>query len=213
MPELPERLIDRALQLASTHAAAESPRARTLLATLSGRRIALEMPGVPWTLILESSGSVLRTHRLAPGERADARIGGTPLGLLALLREEGPAANASQLRIEGDARVAEQFRELSRLLRPDLEHSLSRVLGRSGAHLLARGARTAAAWTRESAWTAVQNVAEYLAHESGDLVSRAEAQHFLRGVDELREQLDRIEARVSLAAQRTRQLAGGPEPV
>ncbi len=213
MRELPQRLIDRALLLASTHAAADSPRARELLATLAGRHIALELPGLPWALVLESTGSALRTRRLGPDERADAHIHGTALGLMALLQQEGTAPSAAGLRIEGDARVAEQFRELTRLLRPDLEHGLSRVVGRSGAHLMMRGARAAADWSRASAWTAVQNIAEYLAHESGDLVSRAEAQHFLRGVDELREQLDRIEARLSLAAQRTHQLAGGPESV
>jgi len=71
------------------------------------------------------------------------------------------------------------------------------VLGRSGAHLALRGMRAAADWTRAAAWTSVRNVAEYLAHESRDLVSRPEAEHFLRGVERLREQLDRIEARVT----------------
>jgi len=116
------------------------------------------------------------------------------------------------VRIEGDAEVAQQFRELAALLRPDLEHSLSRLIGRSGAHVLTRGLRGAAQWTRTAARTALQNVAEYLAHERGDLVSRAEAEQFLRGVDDLREQLDRIEARLAVLTQRMRQLAGGQEP-
>jgi ubiquinone biosynthesis protein UbiJ len=101
------------------------------------------------------------------------------------------------LRIEGDTDTAQQFGELALLLRPDLEHALSSVLGRSGAHVLMQGLRGTVAWTRETAWTAMQNLSEYLAHERGDLVSRAEAEHFLRGVDEVREQLDRIEARVT----------------
>jgi ubiquinone biosynthesis protein UbiJ len=71
------------------------------------------------------------------------------------------------------------------------------VLGRSGAHVIMRGLRGAAAWSRAAAWTAVQNLSEYLAHERGDLVSLAEAAHFLRGVDDLRDQLGRLEARVA----------------
>jgi ubiquinone biosynthesis protein UbiJ len=43
--------------------------------------------------------------------------------------------------------------------------------------------------------TGVRNVAEYLAHERGDLVPRAEAEDFYRGVERLREDLDRLEAR------------------
>ena len=42
----------------------------------------------------------------------------------------------------------------------------------------------------------MRNVAEYLAHESGDLVPRAEAEVFLEGVDRLREDVDRAAARV-----------------
>ena len=42
-----------------------------------------------------------------------------------------------------------------------------------------------------------QNVGEYLAHESGDLVPRAEASAYLQGVDALREQVDRVAARVN----------------
>jgi len=44
----------------------------------------------------------------------------------------------------------------------------------------------------------VRNVAEYLAHESGDLVPRAEAEDFYRGVERLREDLDRLEARTRI---------------
>jgi ubiquinone biosynthesis protein UbiJ len=50
---------------------------------------------------------------------------------------------------------------------------------------------------RSVARTQVQNVGEYLAHESGDLVPRAEASAFMTGVDALREQADRLAARVA----------------
>jgi ubiquinone biosynthesis protein UbiJ len=39
------------------------------------------------------------------------------------------------------------------------------------------------------------NWAEYLAHESGDLVPRAQAEQFLVEVDDLRERVDRLQAR------------------
>ena len=43
--------------------------------------------------------------------------------------------------------------------------------------------------------TTLRNTAEYFAHESRDLVPRAEADVFLNGVDRLREDMDRLEAR------------------
>jgi ubiquinone biosynthesis protein UbiJ len=193
-----DSLIDRALQSAVARALRESPRARELIAALAGRRISLEVRGTPWTTTVESTGTMLRTLRLQSGASADASIAGAPLSLLALTGAAPEAViQRGDVRIEGDAEIAQQFRELAVLLKPDLESGMSGLLGRSGAHVLMRGLRGAAAWTRASAWTGVQNLSEYLAHERGELVSRAEAEHYLRGVDELREQLDRIEARMA----------------
>ncbi len=41
-----------------------------------------------------------------------------------------------------------------------------------------------------------ENIAEYLQEESRALVNKTELEEFLRGVDELREASDRIEARL-----------------
>jgi ubiquinone biosynthesis protein UbiJ len=102
------------------------------------------------------------------------------------------------VRIDGDAELAQKFRELALLLRPDLEEELSLVLGDVPAHQLGRFARAAFAWTRKAAATTVRNVAEYLGHERQDLVPRSEAEQFLQGVDTLREDVDRLAARIDL---------------
>jgi ubiquinone biosynthesis accessory factor UbiJ len=206
-------MINRALDSAVARAISESARARELIAALTGRRVTLEVQGTPLTLTVESNGSSLRTLKLAAGEAADATVSGAPLSLLALAGGEAQTViQRGDVRIAGDADIAQQFRELAVLLRPDLEALVSGALGRSGAHLLMRGARGVAAWTRAATWTGVQNLSEYLAHESGDLVSRSEAEHVLRGIDELREQLDRVEARISLLEHKTGIHSGGREP-
>jgi ubiquinone biosynthesis protein UbiJ len=195
MPSIVDGVIDRALQAAVSRARTDSPRARELLAALASRSITVEARGTPFRVTIASDGVVLR---VAGPAAADALISGTPLSLLALTRAD-PAVviQRGDVRIEGDAEIAQQFSRLALLLRPDLENALSQVLGRSGAHVLMRGLRGAAAWTRAAAWTQVQNLSEYLAHERGDLVSRSESAHFLREVDDAREQLDRLEARLS----------------
>jgi ubiquinone biosynthesis protein UbiJ len=143
----------------------------------------------------------------------DACIRGTPWSLLALSGEDARGLiQRGEVRIDGDGAVAEQFRELLQHLRPDLEDVLSRLLGRSIAHLLVRTLRGASGWARSSAQTGARNLAEYLAHETGDLVPLAEAEQFLRGVDELREQLDRADARTRELEQRMRAPAGSPGP-
>ena len=87
------------------------------------------------------------------------------------------------------------------LLKPDVEEELSRLIGDTPAHQALRLVRMATGFGRRAAQTGVRNVAEYLAHERGDLVPRAEAEDFYRGVERLREDLDRLEARARLLEQ------------
>lgn len=198
MSPIVEDLLDHALRSAVSRAQAESPRARALLAGLEGRPVTIEVRGTPWTLTIVSTGAALRIERTGSGAPAVCHISGTPLALLALGRaDENALARRHDVRVAGDPEAARAFGRLALLLRPDLEQALAQLLGRSGAHIVMRGVRAAATWTRATAWTSVQNVSEYLAHERGELVSRAEAEHFLRGVEEARDQLGRLDARLA----------------
>jgi len=97
--------------------------------------------------------------------------------------------------IRGDAELAQKFRELAMLLKPDVEEELSKLIGDTPAHQALRFVRGIAGAGRRAATTSVRNAAEYLAHESRDLVPRAEAEDFYRSVERLREDLDRLDAR------------------
>jgi ubiquinone biosynthesis protein UbiJ len=70
------------------------------------------------------------------------------------------------------------------------------------AHQIGRLARMAFGWTRRAATTTAENIAEYLGHERQHLVPRNEGEQFLRGVDAVREDVDRLEARISLLSQK-----------
>lgn len=180
-----------------------SPRAQQLCAELKGRRVAVSTPLRSESVLVESTGDSLRVTISPPEALAsappDATVTGGPLSLLAL---SGPAPEAvvqrGDVRIAGDAEAAEKFRELALLLRPDLEEELSLVLGDVPAHQIGRLARSALSWTRRAARTTVLNLAEYLGHERRDLVPRNEAEQFLRGVDTVREDVDRLAARIDL---------------
>jgi len=177
-----------------------SARARQLCAELSGRSLAIVIPDLA-RLRLASSGVTLAATFDA--EPADATLTGGPFALLALL---GASAQAQLQRghvaISGDTEIAERFRELLERLRPDFEEELSLLLGDVPAHRLARALRAGAAWGAKAADTTLTNLGEYLAHESADLVSRNEGEQFLRGVDALREGVDRLQARLERLARR-----------
>lgn len=178
-----------------------SPRAQQLCAQLSGKSLAIEVREIA-RLRVSSNGSTLA---VAPGEApADATLGGGPFGLLGLLSQESPQPllQRGDVSVGGDTELAQKFHELLMLLRPDPEEELSGILGDVPAHQLARLARHGLGFARRALRTGVLNAAEYLGHERADLVPRAEGEQFLRGVDAVREDVERLQARLDILARR-----------
>jgi ubiquinone biosynthesis protein UbiJ len=177
-----------------------SPRARQLCAQLEGKSVAIEIRDITRLRVASSGQTLSVTRDDAP---ADATLVGGPLSLLALAGESPDAVlQRGDVAIGGDAELAQKFRELARLLRPDLEEELSLLLGDVPAHQLGRLARLGLNWSRKAAGTTLANLAEYLGHERADLVPRNEGEQFLRGVDAVREGVDRLGARIELLARR-----------
>jgi len=187
-----ENLLNRSLP--------RSPRARELCAALAGKRVRVEARGLGWVIIAESMNTSIRlTKESTDGQQPDADISGSLLSLAALAGSHPEEViQRGDVTIRGDAEVAQKFRELAMLLKPDVEEELSRLIGDTPAHQALRLVRMATGFGRRAAQTGVRNVAEYLAHERGDLVPRAEAEDFYRGVERLREDLDRLETRAQL---------------
>ncbi len=182
----------------------DSPRARELAMELAGRRLAIDIRGVARVLVESKGDSLALTHERGTAAPAEAEVRGGPIALMALAGADDVqgAIRRGEISIEGDTDLAQRYRELALLLRPDIEEEMSRLIGDAPAHRLAQLAKMALEWGRGVADTTVRNTAEYLAHERGDLVPRAEADEFLRGVDRLRETLDRLEARIGLLERR-----------
>jgi ubiquinone biosynthesis protein UbiJ len=162
----------------------------------------MEVRTTPVTLRLESTGTALlltrRDAAVAAQMPADAAIAGTPFALLTLAGATPEAAiQRGDVAITGDAQIAQTFRELGMLLRPDMEEELSRLVGDTVAHRVAGVARDLAGWGRRAGKTTLRNVAEYLAHERGDLVPQTEAESFFAGIERLRDQAARLDARIA----------------
>jgi ubiquinone biosynthesis accessory factor UbiJ len=177
---------------------AQSNRASTLTAQLDGRTLSLVLEGTPLTLCFRVADGRI-TIDSGPSGDADASLSGSPLALLSLA---GPGAEdrvrgGSTIRIAGDAEVAQRFQGLLRQAQPDFEEELSRVVGDVAAHRMAGLARGFFDWGRKAAGSLSGSVAEYLQEEGRDLPARVEVEEFLEAVDRLREDTDRLEARLA----------------
>jgi ubiquinone biosynthesis protein UbiJ len=108
----------------------------------------------------------------------------------------GEDALMREIGIEGNADLAGTVQFLFRHLRWDLEEDLSRVFGDVLAHRMVDGGRRFAAWNREAAGKLAQNLAEYWIEEQPLLARPADARQFLSDVDQLRDDLARLEKRI-----------------
>lgn len=115
----------------------------------------------------------------------------------------GEDALMREIGIEGNADLAGAVQHLFRHLRWDLEEDLSRVFGDVLAHRMVGEGRRFAAWNREAAGKLAQNLAEYWIEEQPLLARPAEVRQFLTGVDQLRDDLARLDKRIGALTKTT----------
>jgi len=186
------------LEAAFNRNIAASAAARALCERLEGKSLAVKAAGLPFDIYLRCNAGRLQMSAARSSE-ADATLSGNVLGLLSLAGANPESAiRGGAVHIEGDAEVAQAFKELLAQARPEVEEELARFIGDVPAHQIGRFTRGALDFGRRLAGTFTQNVGEYLQEESRDLPSTTEVEEFLQDVDRLRDDTDRLEARLKL---------------
>ena len=129
----------------------------------------------------------------------DVLISGSLLTLARMSGESGmQALRDGSLELAGDAHKAERFQRLLAFAKPDIEEEISGIVGDLAAHRLGEIARGLGEWGRNARTTMSDNVREYLQEESRDVPSRYEMERFTSDVGRLRDDVDRLEARINM---------------
>jgi len=115
----------------------------------------------------------------------------------------GEDALMREIGIEGNADLASTVQYLFRHLRWDVEEDLSRIFGDAIAHRMVEQGRRFAAWNKEATGKLAQNLAEYWIEEQPLLARPADVRQFLAGVDQLRDDLARLEKRIDALTRTT----------
>ncbi|MDH3756464.1 MAG: SCP2 sterol-binding domain-containing protein [Gammaproteobacteria bacterium] len=179
----------------------ESTRASELCERLDGKLIAIRVRDTALSAYFELSRDALYLSTNHDGE-PDVVITGS-LVALALMAGEDSIRDGS-LDLTGDAATAQAFQQLLTHARPDIEEELSAVIGDTAAHGLGEFARAAGQWARQTRSIMGDNIREYLQEESRDVPSRYETEQFSKRVNELRDDVDRLAARIDRLAESPR---------
>ena len=172
------------------------PETLSRLAGMTGKLIAVELRGVGITLYMAPHSGGIQLLREYDGS-ADAVISGTPLALARVgLGEERGLLFAGEVEIRGDVTLGQRFESVLRELDIDWEEQLSHLVGDVAAHQVGNLVRDALQWGAKSVDTLGRDLTEYLQEESRQLPQQDEVNKFLAAVDMLRNDVERLDARV-----------------
>jgi ubiquinone biosynthesis protein UbiJ len=194
-----ELLINRGIGLSLT--------AQAMAAALDAKSLDVRLDATPVALRLTARDGKVQAS--APGETpANAGLAGSPLAMIRLLSGDPQALiRDGDVRITGDTDVANQFRDLLLMARPDLEDELSKLVGDPLAHQLGNMAREFRDWGERTVESVSRSVGEYLTEERRTLPTQVEATEFYRDVDQVTNDVERAEARLALLRKRLKDRA------
>lgn len=185
-----------AIEFVLARAASLDDDAESRLAPLDGRWIRFELEGLGIELWFGADGPtpIVLAEPEPEDREPDTEVAGTPAALLGMALPDLDAGG--RVRVEGDARLAQQFQQALRALDPDLEKALIEYFGDLLWPQIHRLLRDVVAAGASAARTGGEQVTHWLRDESGLAPSQGEWRAFRDGVDELREAVDRLESRV-----------------
>lgn len=191
-------LAGRVLEAALNRALALDPDTRDGLRTLDGRRVALQVASPPLALQVRVAGDRLEVGPVDELDVPDLSVRSTLGGLIGQLPffRNDQAPPVGKLRIEGDADLARRLQRLAERFDPDWQQPFAAVFGDVVGVQIANAFAASLRHARDSAGAFASSAAEYVTEESRDVVAREELSAFYDDVDTLRDDVERIAARV-----------------
>ena len=130
---------------------------------------------------------------------ADVTISGPPFTLLRLLGslESVDGVLPPDVSVSGELELVQRLTRLVKRANIDWEEPLSKLFGDSVAHEIGRGVHGFVSWARAASETFSSDVGEYLREERRLAPTRLEVDDFATHVDQVRDDVERLEVRVT----------------
>lgn len=131
---------------------------------------------------------------------AECTIEGSPLDLMRASDKSQSSAQlfGGHISLSGDTELGHRFSDTLGSLNIDWEEQLAKLIGDVAAHEVGRGTRDAVNEGQRISGLMQQNLSEYLTEEARLLPHRYEVEEWLHDIDTLRDDVERLQARVAL---------------
>lgn len=200
-----------ALEQAINRFIALDPEGVQRLRPMQGRVICIELQGFGTCVYLIPGPSGIQVFGAYDAE-PDCTMRGSPVALarMGMTNHKEDSLFSGQVQVDGDTGLAQELGDFIGGLDIDWEEQLSRLSGDPIAHQVGSRLRAANRWGRRSFDTLTEDLKDYLQEEARILPTRYEMDSFLGAVDTLRDDTERLLARVERLARRRKD--GGERP-
>lgn len=167
------------------------------VATLSGKVIVVEISDwrLSWVIIPEPNGLTFsEDFSLVP----TVTLRGKLFDMLKVGAAQGAneALFKNKIEMTGDMEAGEKIREILNKIDIDWEEHLSTIVGDVAAHQFIKGTRKIQSIGKKILDTFCGNVTEYVQVEASLLPTEAQVEKFFKALGKLRDDVDRLEARI-----------------
>jgi len=172
------------------------------LSVFSGKVIKIELTGVDKELYLFPDEHGIQILTEFEGE-VDTILRGAPLSLfkMGLVSNTASLLLKGEVEITGDTRLGHQFKSAFNQMEIDWSEPLAELVGDGLAFQLQQTGQKFTKWGQYTVSSFSNSVSEYLQEESRDVVTETELNIFNDAVDQLRDDVERLQQKIqSLAA-------------
>ena len=168
------------------------------LAQFDGKVIKLEMTGINKSFYMLPSERGMQVLTEYEGT-ADTVLRGTPVSLfkMGLVSNVANLLLKGEIEITGDTRLGHQFKNVFSQMDIDWSEPLADIVGDGLAYQIQQSGNKFGRWGKTTARSVSTSVSEYLQEESRDVVTDTELNIFNEAVDQLRDDVDRLQARIN----------------
>jgi len=194
----------RIAQRTINHYLGFDPEKAAELETLEGKciKVVLTAPKIEaYCLPMAGEIQIDNEYSLEPDVILTSSLG----GLIKLSQSDNPteAIKSGDIDIDGELRLAQKFSDILSGIDFDWEQRLSQYSGDLIANRLGGLVRSGQAWLKQTRTNLRMDTAEYLTEEADILPTRIEVESFSNKVENLRDAVDRLEARINLLSKQS----------
>lgn len=189
------RMLARALTLVLNKALAYDRNSAKSLAILSDRVLAIGLEGLSINLYFQVRQEQFEVSITEP-ETVHTWIKGTPPALIGMSTQKQYGQRPGAVQIQGDAELAKAYQDFFRDLQPDWEEALAQRFGDVIGFRLAKTITAIRQWLLQAQSDLASMTGDYLKEESRLLITQYELDDFMEAVDDMRDDVDRLAARI-----------------